>query len=57
MRYRTFVVTALAATLFVGASKKEVPPPPGPTGPSAEELARQQFLRDSIAAAEAACYR
>jgi peptidoglycan-associated lipoprotein len=55
MRYRTFVVTALAATLFVGACKKEPPPPPpGPTGPTAEELAEQQRIRDSIAAAEAA---
>jgi peptidoglycan-associated lipoprotein len=56
MKYRTFVVTALAATLFVGACKKEPPPapPPGPTGPTAEELAEQQRIRDSIAAAEAA---
>ena len=54
MRYRTFVVTALAAVLFVGACKKEPPPPPEPTGPTAEELAEQARIRDSIAAAEAA---
>jgi len=47
MRYRTFVVTALAAVLFVGACKKEPPPPPEPTGPD------QAYL-DSVAAAEAA---
>lgn len=50
MRYRTFVVTALAAVLFVGACKKEPPPlPPGPTGPTAEELAEAQRIADSIA--------
>lgn len=56
MRYRTFVVTVLAATLFVGACKKEPPPapPPAPSGPTAAELAEQQRIRDSIAAAEAA---
>lgn len=54
MRYRTFVTTALAAVLFVGACKKEPPPPPEPTGPTAEELAEQARIRDSIAAAEAA---
>jgi peptidoglycan-associated lipoprotein len=54
MRYRTFVVTALAATLLVGACKKEPPPPPpGPTGPTAEELERQR-IADSIRAAEEA---
>jgi len=47
MRYRTFVVTALAAVVFVGACKKDPPPPPEPTGPTQAEL-------DSIAAAEAA---
>lgn len=56
MRYRTFVVTVLAATLFVGACRKEPPPapPPAPSGPTAAELAEQQRIRDSIAAAEAA---
>ena len=54
MRYRTFVTTALAAVVFVGACKKDPPPPPEPTGPTAEELAEQQRIRDSIAAAEAA---
>ena len=54
MRYRTFVITAMAAVLFVGACKKEPPPPPEPTGPTAEELAEQQRIRDSIAAAEQA---
>jgi peptidoglycan-associated lipoprotein len=51
MRYRSFVVTALAAALLVGACKKEPPPPPAPSGPSEEELQRR---RDSIAAARAA---
>lgn len=51
MRYRSFVVTALAATLFVGACKKEPPPPPAPTGPTAAELERRRL--DSIAAEEA----
>ena len=54
MRYRTFVVTALASVLIVGACKKDPPPPPEPTGPTAEELAEQQRIRDSIAAAEQA---
>jgi peptidoglycan-associated lipoprotein len=47
MKYRTFVVTALATVLAVGACSKEPPPPPEPTGPSQEYL-------DSVAAAEAA---
>lgn len=47
MRYRSFVISALAAVLLVGACRKEPPPPPAPTGPSQAEL-------DSIAAAEAA---
>jgi peptidoglycan-associated lipoprotein len=54
MRYRTFVVIAAAAVLFVSACRKEPPPPPEPTGPTAEELAEQQRIRDSIAAAEQA---
>ncbi len=56
MKYRTFVVAALAAVLFVAACKKEPPPPPAPTGPTAEELAEQRRL-DSIAAAEEAARR
>jgi peptidoglycan-associated lipoprotein len=47
MRYRTFVATAMAAVLFVGACNREPPPPPEPTGPSQAEL-------DSIARAEQA---
>jgi len=47
MRYRTFVVTALAAVLFVGACRQDPPPPPEPTGPSQAEL-------DSIEAAQMA---
>ena len=54
MRYRTFVTTALAAVLLVGACSKDPPPPPVPTGPTAEELAEEARIRDSIAAAEAA---
>jgi len=54
MKHRTFVVTALAAVLFVGACKKEPPPPPEPTGPTAEQLAEEARIRDSIAAAAAA---
>ncbi len=52
MRYRSFVVTALAASLLVGACQKEPPPPPAPTGPTEEELAQRRA--DSIAAARAA---
>jgi len=54
MKYRTFVVTVLATVLAVGACSQDPPPPPEPTGPTAEELAEQQRIRDSIAAAEAA---
>lgn len=53
MKYRTFVVTALAAALVLAACKNEPPPPPEPTGPTAEELEAQR-IADSIAAAEAA---
>ncbi len=56
MKYRTFVVAALAAVLFVAACKKEPPPPPAPTGPTPEELAEQRRL-DSIRAAEEAARR
>lgn len=47
MRYRTFVVTAMAGMLLLGACKKEPPPPPAPTGPTEEELAQRRA--DSIA--------
>jgi len=53
MRYRTFVTTALAAVVFVGACSKDPPPPPEPTGPTAEELAEQRRIADSIAQADA----
>jgi peptidoglycan-associated lipoprotein len=53
MRYRTFFATALAAVVFLGACKKDPPPTPEPTGPTAEELEAQR-IADSIAAAEAA---
>ncbi|MGD2120273.1 MAG: OmpA family protein [Gemmatimonadota bacterium] len=53
MKYRTFVFAALAAVLFVGACRNEPPPPPEPTGPTAEELEAQR-IADSIAAAEEA---
>ena len=57
MRYRTFVITALAAVLLLGACKKDPPPPPEPpAGPTAEELEAQR-LADSIAAAEAEARR
>jgi len=51
MKYRSFVVTVLAATLLMGACRKDPPPPPAPTGPTAEELA--QARADSIAAVRA----
>lgn len=54
MRYRTFVVAALAAVLFVGACKKDPPPPPEPTGPSQAELDSIAAARAAAAAAEAA---
>lgn len=47
MRYRTFVVTAMAGLLLLGACSKEPPPPPAPTGPTEEELAQRRA--DSIA--------
>ncbi|MBT8396294.1 MAG: OmpA family protein [Gemmatimonadetes bacterium] len=53
MKYRTFIVTALAAVLLLGACKKDPPPPPEPSGPTAEELEAQR-IADSIAAAEEA---
>ena len=56
MRYRTFVVTALAAVLFVGACSKDPPPTPEPTGPSQAELDSIEAARlaAEAAAAEAA---
>jgi peptidoglycan-associated lipoprotein len=56
MRYRTFVITALAAVLLLGACRSDPPPPPEPTGPTAEELEAQR-IADSIAAAEAEARR
>ncbi len=52
MRVRRFIVPVLAATLLVVACKKHVPPPPAPTGPTAEQLAKQRA--DSIARVRAA---
>ncbi len=53
MRVRRFIVPVLAATvLVVACGKKEVPPPPAPAGPTAEELAQRRA--DSIAAAQRA---
>jgi len=56
MRYRTFVTTALAAVVFVGACSKDPPPPPEPTGPSQAELDSIEAARlaAEAAAAEAA---
>jgi peptidoglycan-associated lipoprotein len=56
MRYRTFVITVLAAVLLLGACSTDPPPPPAPTGPTAEELEAQR-IADSIAAAEAEARR
>jgi peptidoglycan-associated lipoprotein len=47
MRYRTFVTTALAAVLLVGACSKDPPPPPVPTGPSQAELDSIEALRQA----------
>jgi len=53
MILRRFVIPVLAATLVVGACKKEAPPVVAPpSGPSEEELARRRA--DSIAAVRAA---
>jgi peptidoglycan-associated lipoprotein len=46
MKYRTFVITALAGVLFVGACKKDPPPPPEPEGPSQAYL--DSLRADSI---------
>ena len=51
MRYRSFVVTALAGSLLLSACKSDPPPPPAPTGPTAEELAQRRA--DSIASVRA----
>jgi peptidoglycan-associated lipoprotein len=47
MRVRRFVAPVLAMTVLVVACKKHVPPPPAPTGPTAEQIAKQRA--DSIA--------
>ncbi len=54
MRYRTFVVMALAAVVFVGACKKDPPPPPEPTGPTQAELDSLEAERQRVLAEEAA---
>ena len=54
MRYRTFVVMALAAIVFVGACKKDPPPPPEPTGPTQAELDSLEAERQRLLAEEAA---
>ena len=51
MTYRSFVVTASAATLLMSACRSDPPPPPAPTGPTAEQIA--QARADSIAAVRA----
>jgi len=53
MRYRTLVVTVLAAVLVVSACRTEEPPPPAPTGPSADQLAAEEAARVAAAAAAA----
>ena len=53
MTARRFAVPVLVASLWIGACRSDPPPPPEPTGPSADELAEQQRVRDSIADAEA----
>ncbi len=54
MRYRTFVATALAAVVFVGACKKEPPPTAEPTGPTQAELDSIEAERQRLLAEEAA---
>jgi peptidoglycan-associated lipoprotein len=61
MSYRRLAVPVLAASLVFGACSSEPPPDPQPTGPTAEELARQDSIRmaeearqDSIRMAEEA---
>jgi len=50
---RRFILPVLVASLWLAACRRDPPPAPAPTGPSAEELEAQR-RRDSIAAAEAA---
>ena len=53
MKYRSLVVTALAAVLVMSACRRQEPPPPAPTGPTAEEIEAQR-VADSIRAAREA---
>jgi len=50
---RRIAVPVLVASLWFSACRREPPPEPQPTGPTAEELA-ERARRDSIAAAERA---
>jgi len=50
MKYRSLVITALAAVLVMSACRRQEPPPPAPTGPTAEEIEAQR-VADSIRAA------
>ena len=50
---RRLAIPVLICSLWLGACRRDPPPAPQPTGPSAEELAAQRRA-DSIAAAEAA---
>jgi peptidoglycan-associated lipoprotein len=52
MKIQGLIVPALAASILLGACKKDPPPPPAPTGPTAAELA--QMRQDSIDAANEA---
>lgn len=62
MMQRWIVISVLVAGVLLGACKKEAPPPPAPTGPTAEELERmrqdsiaeERARQDSIRAAEEA---
>lgn len=50
MKIHGLLVPVLAASILLGACKKDPPPPPAPTGPTSEEL--DQMRQDSIDAAE-----
>lgn len=52
MKIHGLLVPVLAASILLGACKKDPPPPPAPVGPTAEELAK--IRQDSIAAADEA---
>ena len=52
MKIQGLLVPMLAASVLLGACKKDPPPPPAPTGPTAAELA--QIRQDSIDAARQA---